>query len=582
VCPAVLRTGRATRRASVAGLLVVAVALLPLSDRIDPASAAPVATSAAGPPAAGYWLATTYGQVFGYGTVASRSSPAITPLAQPVVCMSSTANGLGYWEVASDGGIFSFGDAPFLGSLGARRLDEPIVGMSPTPTGRGYWLVASDGGIFAFGDARFFGSLGGVRLAQPIVGMTPTPTGRGYWLVASDGGIFAFGDARFFGSLGGVRLAQPIVGMTPTPTGRGYWMVATDGGLFAFGDAGFHGSLGAVHLTEPIVGMSSTPSGQGYWMAGRDGGVFSFGDARYAGSAFGATTTPVVAIDRPGQAGGCQGATTPAPPARPGPGGPAGEGQWVPFSRDVGSTTAAYVTTIRPEVGIPAATVVWIDTTRTRFRQYAGAAGEPPGTYRYATAVGGTDLNSLVAAFNGGFKTADSKGGWYSEGQMPYPLVAGAASLVIDAYGTPRVGEWGRDFTSLAGVVSVRQNLTLLVDHGAPSADIDVGADWGPVIGGVGNTCRSGIGIDRFGNLLYVAGPTLFPIDLAHALIRAGAVEGMEFDINCQWPIITGFLAGPGQAASVANAYKAAAWMAFPRTQFLTGSQKDFVAVFSR
>ncbi len=570
--------GRSVARVGLAALAVIGVAGWSLA---DPAGAAGAAVAVpASPP--GYWLLTTYGQVFGYGSAASLTTPPLDPLARPMVCMSSTSDGHGYWEVASDGGIFSYGDAHFYGSLGSLHLDQPVVGMSPTPTGQGYWLVASDGGIFAFGDAKFYGSLGSVHLDQPIVGMAPTPSGHGYWLVASDGGLFAFGDARFYGSLGGVHLVQPVVGMAPTPSGHGYWLVATDGGLFAFGDARFYGSLGGVHLTQPVVGMSSTPTGQGYWMAGRDGGVFSFGDARYAGSAYGATTTPVVGIDRPGQAGGCQGATTPAPLAPPGPNGPAGEGQWVPFSRTVGSTTAAYTTVIRPAVGIPAATVLWIDTARTRLRQYAGAAGEPPGRYAYSTAVGGTDLTSLVAAFNGGFKMTESQGGWYSEGQMPDPLVAGAASLVIDSYGTPRIGEWGRDFTSLAGVSSVRQNLTLLVDHGSPSPNIDIGADWGAVVGGVGNTCRSGIGIDRFGNLIYVAGPTLFPIDLAHALIRAGAVEAMELDINCQWPLATGYAAAPGQPASPANAYLAAPWMEFPRSLYLTGSQRDFVAAFSR
>ncbi len=544
--PSVLRAVRALSGTAAAGVAALLAVLLPAADlpavaAVTPSTGAAAATGLSVPVTGpGYWLLTTYGQALGYGSVARDTAPVLNPLDRPTVCMSSTADGQGFWEVGSDGGVFSFGDA------------------------------------------SFYGSLGGIRLDQPIVGMAPTPSGHGYWMVASDGGVFSFGDASFYGSLGGIRLDQPIVGMAPTPSGHGYWMVATDGGVFSFGDAGFHGSLGGIYLTQPIVGMSSTASGQGYWMAGRDGGVFSFGDATYMGSAAGVTTTPVVAIDRPGQPGGCQGSTTPAPLQTPGPGGPAGEGQWTPFSRDVGSTTAAYVTTIRPALGIPPATVVWMDTARTRARQYAGAGGEPPGVFYYSTAVAAGDRSGLVAAFNGGFRMVESHGGWYSEGQMPVALVSGAASLVIDANGTPQIGEWGRDFTSLQGISSVRQNLTLLVDHGSPASNIGVGADWGAVIGGVGNTCRSGIGTDRFGSLLYAAGPTLYPIDLADALIRAGAVEAMQLDVNCQWPILTGFAAAYGQPASAANAYNAAPWMAFPPTQYLSGSQRDFVAVFAR
>ncbi|HEX4904831.1 MAG TPA: hypothetical protein VFU93_05235, partial [Acidimicrobiales bacterium] len=184
----------------------------------------------------GFWVANAAGRVARAGS-ARHHGEITTPLAQPVVGMSSSRSGAGYWLVASDGGVFSFGDATFHGSTGAMRLNQPIVGMSATPSGAGYWLVASDGGIFSFGDATFHGSTGAVRLNRPIVGMARTASGRGYWLVASDGGVFAFGDATFHGSTGAIALNQPIVAMVRTHAGRGYRLVAADGGVFAFGDA---------------------------------------------------------------------------------------------------------------------------------------------------------------------------------------------------------------------------------------------------------------------------------------------------------------------------------------------------------
>ena len=205
----------------------------------------------------------------------------------PIVGLSPAYGTAGYWMVSSAGDVFPFGTAHSYGSLAGMTLSKPIVGIASTPSGRGYWLVASDGGIFSFGDAHFFGSTGNIRLSKPIVGMASTATGRGYWLVASDGGIFSFGDARFHGSTGGIRLAQPIVGMASTATGEGYWLVASDGGVFTFGDARFHGSTGGIRLAQPIIGMARTQAGGGYWMVAADGGVFNFGDAAYHGSAVG-------------------------------------------------------------------------------------------------------------------------------------------------------------------------------------------------------------------------------------------------------------------------------------------------------
>ena len=233
----------------------------------------------------GYWLTTSTGGIYAFGSVSFYGSTAGAPLDAPIVSMKATPDGKGYWMVSSDGGVFTYGDAGFYGSTGGLALNRPIVGMAPTPGGGGYWLVASDGGIFAFGNAGFYGSTGAISLNKPIVGMASTPDGGGYWLVASDGGIFAFGDAGFYGSTGAMTLNEPIVGMASTPDGGGYWLVASDGGIFAFGNAGFYGSTGGMSLNRPIVGMTTTPSGHGYWMVASDGGIFAFGDADFYGSA---------------------------------------------------------------------------------------------------------------------------------------------------------------------------------------------------------------------------------------------------------------------------------------------------------
>jgi F5/8 type C domain len=236
------------------------------------------------PTSQGYWVTTTNGNIYTFGSVPFYGS-ALTSADAPVVGMVATADNAGYRMVTNNGGVFTFGDAGFYGSTGSLVLNKPIVGMADTGDDNGYWLVGSDGGVFSFGDAAFYGSTGSLVLNEPIVGMESTPDGKGYWLVAADGGIFAYGDAGFYGSTGSLVLNEPIVGMAATPDGHGYWLVASDGGIFAFGDAGFYGSTGSLVLDKPITGMQSTPDGKGYWLVASDGGIFAFGDAGFYGSA---------------------------------------------------------------------------------------------------------------------------------------------------------------------------------------------------------------------------------------------------------------------------------------------------------
>lgn len=72
----------------------------------------------------------------------------------------------------------------------------------------------------------------------------------------------------------------------------------------------------------------------------------------------------------------------------------------------------------------------------------------PPGGTQPAKAA------SLVAAFNGGFKMNEARGGYYTERRTVYPLRPGAASLVIYANGQVSVGACrgrvGRDFVTMS------------------------------------------------------------------------------------------------------------------------------------
>jgi hypothetical protein len=105
-------------------------------------------------------------------------------------------------------------------------------------------------------------------------------------------------------------------------------------------------------------------------------------------------------------------------------------------------------------------------------------------------------------------------------------------------------------------VVSVRQNLDLLVDGGQPVPGLNASdtTQWGNTLGNAIYVWRSGIGITADGALVYVGGPGLNITDLADLLVRAGAVRAMELDINTDWVNFSVYQpATPSGPASGAN-----------------------------
>lgn len=152
----------------------------------------------------------------------------------------------------------------------------------------------------------------------------------------------------------------------------------------------------------------------------------------------------------------------------------------------------------------------------------------------------------LVATFNSGFKLDSAGGGFYLNGQYHGSLVNGAASVVYYKNGTIKVGSWGSEVSMTPQVEAVRQNLKLLIDHGklAPNLNQNIESSWGATLGGGYYVWRSGLGITKSGRVVYVYGPELNVQDLAGLLKSAGAVEGMQLDINPYWMKFEYYTAG--------------------------------------
>jgi hypothetical protein len=265
----------------------------------------------------------------------------------------------------------------------------------------------------------------------------------------------------------------------------------------------------------------------------------------------------------------------------------AGEGQWSPAGRLVDGIPALYVTTLRPDAVHTSYVVgvAWMDTKLLKATLYSGSQIPGGGPYSHTAPIQPAAATSLVAAFNAGFLMPTANGGYYTDGKVVFPLRTGAASFVVYNNGTSTVGVWGRDVTMGPTVVSVRQNLDLLVDNGKPVSGLNASdtTQWGATLGNKVYVWRSGLGVTADGALVFVGGPGLNITDLADLLARAGAVRAMELDINTDWvnfssyqPTTATGVAGPSNGTELLPGMTGT-----PGRYFETWWARDFITMSS-
>jgi len=263
----------------------------------------------------------------------------------------------------------------------------------------------------------------------------------------------------------------------------------------------------------------------------------------------------------------------------------AGEGQWSPAGRLVDGVPAVYETLIRPSV-IHTSFVVgvaWMDPELLKATLYSGSQIPGGGPFTHTAPISPTDSTSLVAAFNAGFLMSAANGGYYTDSKTIIPLRTGAASFVVYKNGSFALGQWGSDVSMTPSVVSVRQNLDLLVDNGqiVPAAYDANSSAWGATLGGGLYVWRSALGITANGALLYVGGPGLDIYNLASIMVHAGAVRAMELDINTDWVNYSAYQpATPNGQASPANGTELLAGMTgTPGRYFEPWWARDFITM---
>jgi Phosphodiester glycosidase len=260
-----------------------------------------------------------------------------------------------------------------------------------------------------------------------------------------------------------------------------------------------------------------------------------------------------------------------------------GEGTWRVLGA-VGGAPAIFGTYLRASsiYSSYVAGVVSMNQKLVRFELHPGAEDPGPGPWQSATYIPPSARLGLLATFNGGFKLANSQGGFYLNGITRGSLQAGAASMVYYRSGLMTVGVWDRGVRMSPAVAGVRQNLKPIVTHGRVPASVNsnIETTWGATLGGGYYVWRSGIGVTRDGRIVFVYGPALNVQDLAGLLRRAGCVTAMQLDINPDWMSFMYYLPHhhPGDPTPV----NLLPDQVQPPDRYYSLANRDFTAVFAR
>jgi hypothetical protein len=257
-----------------------------------------------------------------------------------------------------------------------------------------------------------------------------------------------------------------------------------------------------------------------------------------------------------------------------------GEGVWQPTFAGSAANPPVLVTQYRPDAAYPqnVAGVAWINHLQTSVWLYPGRL-EPavPLPSRGPMEIPTELRQRLVATFNSGFKLSDSGGGFATGGHTYSPLKNGLATILRYRDGRVDVRAWTSGAKAPANVIYARQNLPLIVINGQLNPNLSDGPQWGATLGNAVRVWRSGLGIDRHGNLIYAAANDMTVGSLAEVLRHAGAVRAMELDINTYW---TSFITYRHPGAN--GAANLLASMDRSDQRYLTTEDRDFFGVYLR
>jgi hypothetical protein len=257
-----------------------------------------------------------------------------------------------------------------------------------------------------------------------------------------------------------------------------------------------------------------------------------------------------------------------------------GEGVWQRTGPLFHGGPPVLVTTFRTERDYPriVAYLAWFDHTRTALAWYPGRYEPPSGDARGPMMVPYDQRWRLLATFNGGFTHIDGNNGSAVNGVTDEPLQDGLATLIGYRNGRVDVKTWTGGPTAPSSIVYARQSLPLIIQDGKLNPELDNSTKWGFTLGNAIRVWRTGVGIDRRGNVIYAAANNQTVMSLAQILQRAGAVRAMQFDINPEWPTMNIYAHRKGELVPI----KVVPNDMQPATRYLVPDDRDFFAVYRR
>lgn len=271
-----------------------------------------------------------------------------------------------------------------------------------------------------------------------------------------------------------------------------------------------------------------------------------------------------------------------------------GEGIWNNLASAAFPNTEVMADTfVRPDSqrSFSIVSIVQINTKLLGIGSVAGIK-EPGGSLKnFGTGVipqNVLDNGNLIAAFNGGFLYNDGKYGMIVGDKTYVPLKIDAGTLVAYTDGSVKILNYTGDNLG-KNVVFARQNGPLIIDN---NEEIILSpSDYKIVRGRIFNgkkvlpngtfTWRSGIGINKNGNLLYAVGNNLSPNSLTDALYLAGAESAIQLDINPSHVHFYVFNKTSGGAYNAIFLNKELERLN-RSAQYLTGSPRDFFYLYKK
>jgi hypothetical protein len=256
-----------------------------------------------------------------------------------------------------------------------------------------------------------------------------------------------------------------------------------------------------------------------------------------------------------------------------------GEGVWHRTGPTIHRRPPVLVTTFRSERDYPTivAYVAWFDHKLTSMAWYPGRYEPPNAPARGPAMVPFDQRSRLLATFNGGFTHNDGNQGSSVNGNTNEPLIDGLGTLIGYRDGRVALQTWTGGPNAGPNIYFARQSLPLIIQNGRLNPNLNDSTQWGFTVGNAIRVWRTGLGIDKHGNLIYAAADYQTVTTLAQILLGAGAVNAIQLDINAEWPTLIAYrFAGQLQPDKIVPN------VGQPATRYLVPDDRDFFAVYAR